>query len=157
MKSSWKAGKTVSEMIYIDTSIIVKLYFKEKYSRKAAAWLKKNNQAAALTRFHELEFINAIQLKIFRGEIAEDEAELVISKLEEHERKGVYYRPQLEWPTVLNIAMELSKNHSHRLGSRSLDIMHVASAIFLKADRFLSLDRRQFQIAHAAGLKLEKL
>ena len=157
MKSSWKEGKTVSEMIYLDTSIIVKLYFKEKYSRKAASWLKKNNQAAALTPFHELEFINAMQLKLFRGEIAEDESELVISRFEEHERKGVYYRPQMEWPRIFNIAMALSKNHSHRIGSRSLDIMHVASAIFLKADQFLSLDRRQFQIAQAAGLKIETL
>ena len=55
-------------MLYVDTSIIVKLYIREKYSREASNWLKANNEAVPLTSFHELEFINAMHLKRFRRE-----------------------------------------------------------------------------------------
>jgi hypothetical protein len=50
-------------VIYIDTSIIVKLYIKEELSFEASHWVKKNNEAIPLTGIHELEFINAIYLK----------------------------------------------------------------------------------------------
>ena len=56
-------------MIYIDTSIIVKLYIKEELSFEASHWVKKNNEANPLTGIHELEFTNAIYLKQFRSEI----------------------------------------------------------------------------------------
>ncbi len=143
-------------MVYLDTSVLVKLYFREEYLRETATWLKTNNQAIPLTRFHELEFINAIQLKQFRA-ITENETELVISRFHGHEKIGVYYRPQLEWPNVFNLAMGLSKNFSNALGSRSLDILHVASAISIKVDKFLTLDRRQSELARSAGLKIESL
>ncbi|MCP4623456.1 MAG: type II toxin-antitoxin system VapC family toxin [bacterium] len=144
-------------MVYLDTSVLVKLYFKEEYSREASTWLRSNKQAIPLTRFHELEFINAIQLKQFRAEITENETELVISRFDGHEKRGVYYRPQLEWPNVFNIAMGLSKNFSNALGSRSLDILHVASALSIKADKFLTLDQRQSELARSVGLKIKTL
>jgi hypothetical protein len=39
-------------------------------------------------------------------------------------------------------------------GSRSLDIIHVASALALKANRFLTLDDRQSELASMVGLKV---
>ena len=143
-------------MIYVDTSVMVKLYIKEDYSHEASDWLKANNEALPLTRFHELEFINAIQLKQFRNEIPAEEAIQIISKLDEHEKKGIYFRPLLDWSAVFNNAINLSKNHSSITGSRSLDILHVASALSISSDRFLSLDERQSKLAALAGLKIEK-
>jgi predicted nucleic acid-binding protein len=144
-------------VVYVDTSVIVKLYIKEDYSRETSDWLKANNEAIPLTRFHELELINAIHLKQFRAEISAEIVSLVISKLDEHEKKGVYYRPQLNWPNIFSHAIDLSKNHSKILGTRLLDIIHVASALAIKADRFLTLDERQSELASLAGLKIEKI
>lgn len=144
-------------MIYLDTSAIVKLYFKEDRSREIAAWLETNNQAIPLTRFHELELVNAVQLKFFRGEIAAEEIELVLAKLDDHERRGVYFRPQIEWSEVLETAMDLSKRFTGSLGSRSLDILHVAAARCMGFERFLSLDTRQIQLAEHAGLTIESI
>ena len=56
-------------MIYVDTSVIVKLYVKEKHSLNASNWLKENNEAIPITTFHELEFNNAIKLKALQAEI----------------------------------------------------------------------------------------
>ncbi|UCF92138.1 MAG: type II toxin-antitoxin system VapC family toxin [Desulfobacterales bacterium] len=142
-------------MVYVDTSVIVKLYFQEEYSREAADWLKENNEAIPLTSLHELEFTNAIHLKRFRSEITMAETRLVMSKFDEHEKKGIFYRPHLDWPGIFDHAIDLAKKHSGTTGSRSLDILHVASALAIRADRLLTLDDRQSEIADRAGLKIE--
>ena len=144
-------------MVYVDTSVIVKLYIKEKYSRDSSNWLRENNEALPLTSFHELEFINAIRLKQFRAEITLDEARLIMSRFEEHEKNGIYYRPQLDWSAIFIHAIDLSKKHSASIGSRSLDILHVASALSINADRFLTLDDRQTGLATLVGLKIENI
>ena len=78
-------------------------------------------------------------------------------KFEEHEKCGIYYRPQLDWSAILTHAIDLSKKHSANIGSRSLDILHVASALSINADRFLTLDDRQTKLATLAGLKIENI
>ena len=141
-------------MLYVDTSIIVKLYIREKYSREASNWLKANNEAVPLTSFHELEFINAMHLKRFRREATPQIIRQTMARFEEHERKGIYYRPVLNWSEVFIHAVELSQKHTARVGSRALDILHVASALSIHADRFLTLDERQSQLAAHAGLEI---
>ena len=142
-------------MLYIDTSIIVKLYFKEEHSLKVSNWIKTNNEAIPLTSLHELEFTNAVHLKRFRDEITEDEIGLIFSRFADHNKKGVFYRPPIDWPDIYQYALDLSKRHTGKIGSSSLDILHVASALSIKADRFLTLDVRQVKLASLAGLKIE--
>jgi len=144
-------------VVYVDTSVIVKLYIKEEYSQESSNWLKENNEAIPLTSFHELELINAIHLKQFRAEVTSDETHLILSRFEEHEKSGIYYRPQLDWSAIFIHAIDLSKKHSASIGSRSLDILHVASALSINADRFLTLDDRQTGLAKLADLKIEDI
>ena len=144
-------------MVYVDTSVIVKLYIREEFSRNSSDWLKKNNEAIPLTSLHELELNNAIHLKQFRSEITPAEISLIMSRFEEHETGGIYYRPQLDWSAIFSHAIDLSKKHSANIGSKSLDIFHVASALSIKADRFLTLDDRQTRLAARAGLQIETI
>jgi predicted nucleic acid-binding protein len=141
-------------VVYVDTSVIVKLYFREELSREASNWLKRNNQAIPLTRFHELEFTNAIQLKQFRSEITGDETLVITTRFREHENKGIFYRPQLDWSELFNYAVDLSKKHTAMIGARSLDILHIASALSIKAEKFLTVDGRQTEVAKLAGLTI---
>lgn len=143
-------------MIYIDTSVIVKLYIKETDSLAVSEWIRNNNEPIPLTSLIELEFINALKLKQFRNEISKEDFEKINLKLREHETRGVYYRPPMDWIGVFNDAFALSKNHTPNIGSRSLDILHVASALFLKTDRILTFDERQAQLSSIVGLKIEK-
>ena len=144
-------------MVYVDTSIIVKLYIKEKYSRDASAWLKANNEAIPLTSLHELEFINAVHLKLFRNETTPQTIRQIKATFEGHEKRGIYYRPPTDWSAVFIQAIQLSKKHSASLGSRALDILHVASALSIQADRFLTLDDRQSKLAAHAGLEIPSI
>lgn len=140
-------------MVYVDTSAIVKLYIREPGSVQVSEWLKKNNEPIPLTGLIELEFNNALKLKQFRNELTSDEFDKIISLMHEHEKNGVYYRPTMDWPDVFTIAINLSKNHTQDCGSRSLDILHVASAITIQTETFLTLDTRQTQLADKAGLR----
>ncbi|MCD6534465.1 MAG: type II toxin-antitoxin system VapC family toxin [Deltaproteobacteria bacterium] len=140
-------------MLYIDTSVIVKLYIKEEHSLAVSNWLKKNNEAIPLTAFHELEFNNAINLKEFRGEITADEIRQIITKFDEHKNIGVFYRPQINWTDTFKYAVDLSKKYTGKMGSRSLDILHVASALLIKTDRFFTLDERQSKLAALSGME----
>ena len=142
-------------MLYIDTSVIVKLYIKEKHSLYISNWLKENNEAIPLTIFHELEFNNAINLKKFRAEITTNELRLIMAKFAEHESKGIFYRPQISWTDTFKYAVDLSRKHTNKTGSRALDILHVASALSIKADRFLTFDERQSRLAALSGIKIK--
>jgi predicted nucleic acid-binding protein len=142
-------------VLYVDTSVIVKLYIKEEHSLDVSNWLKENNEAIPLTTFHELEFNNAINLKKFRTEITTDEIRFIMAKFAEHESKGVFYRPQTSWSDTFKYAVDLSRKHTSTTGSRTLDILHVASALSIKADRFLTFDARQSKLAALSGIRIE--
>lgn len=50
-------------------------------------------------------------------------------------------------------AAELALAHTHSHGVRTLDLLHLAAALELKAEVFLSFDRRQRALAKAVGLR----
>lgn len=142
-------------MIYVDTSVMVKLYIREEHSRQASDWLKANDEAIPLTPFHELELTNAIMLKQFRNEMTKEEAGIVLDKFNEHEKRRVFYRPQINWTDVFFRSLQLSKTHTANTGCRSLDVIHVAMALSIGTERFLTFDERQLLLASAAGLRIE--
>ena len=55
---------------------------------------------------------------------------------------------------VLRLAGSYSQNRTAQGGHRSLDILHVATAIHLGAKEFLTFDERQRTLAQHAGLQL---
>jgi hypothetical protein len=44
--------------------------------------------------------------------------------------------------------------HTERLGARAIDLLHVAGALTLESELFLTTDARQAQLAKAEGLKV---
>ena len=49
-------------------------------------------------------------------------------------------------------AKRLAEKQTLRLGTRTLDVLHVASALVLKADTFYTFDVNQRKMAKAEGL-----
>jgi predicted nucleic acid-binding protein len=56
--------------------------------------------------------------------------------------------PERIWETTIEIA----RRFGPRLGVRTLDSLHVACALELKAEKFWTFDERQAKLAEAAGL-----
>ena len=144
-------------MVYLDTSVIVKLYIKEEHSISVSNWVKQNDEAILLTMLHELEFTNALQLKRYRLDINQEQVKRILSNFKNHKAMGIYYHPEINWPQAWHIAIDLSQKHTFRIGSRSMDILHIASAIAIHSKHFFTLDERQAKLASAAGMKIVKL
>jgi len=53
----------------------------------------------------------------------------------------------------LEVCTDLARRHGAKLGVRTLDSLHVACAVELKAERFWTFDERQAKLAKAEGLK----
>jgi predicted nucleic acid-binding protein len=53
--------------------------------------------------------------------------------------------------------MDFSRAHTPKLGTRSLDVLHIACAVELGLCQFLTFDVKQRKLAVACGLKAVRL
>ena len=109
-----------------------------------------------LTWLHQLEFRNALRLPVFRGEITPPQRDASLNALLADVAAGVLAAavpPLAETPTE---AERLSALHAETTGTRSLDVLHVSSALVLGLAEFLTLDHRQPALAKATGLSLHR-
>jgi len=143
-----------AETIYVDPSALLKLYLKEPESRAMAVWRGKIRQPVLVTHHGRVELINGIGLATHRGLITEALYNAALAALDDDFVQGRYVQADLLWRAALKRAADLSREYTATLGCRSLDILHVASAIELERKSFVTFDLRQQQLAKAAGLKL---
>lgn len=139
--------------VYADTSFLVSLYSPDVHSASAAATIARLRAAVFLTPLGELELLNALELRVFRKEASVSEIRQSQARLQEHIASG-FFLPQAMPATVYERAQHISRRRSAGLGLRTLDILHVASALLLKGERFLSFDQRQERLAKAEGLRV---
>lgn len=137
---------------YADTGFLVSLYKVESTSRRAAETLSKLVAPIRLSPLGELETHNAFHLSVFRGELSDESAAEKLNLFLEDLENGIFVILPVPAPAHYAKAIELAEKYSRSLGSRSLDLMHVAAAILLGAETFLSFDERQKQVAKAEGL-----
>lgn len=140
--------------LYIDSSVLVKLYYPEPKSKVFSEWIIKQKQAILFTQFHELEIINAFSLKVFRNEITVESFNAFRDIIEKDKAAGILEVINPDWFEVLMEALKISKRSSHTIGTRFLDIIHVASADTLHCDTFLTNDKRQLNAALGIGLNV---
>ncbi len=140
--------------LYIDSSVLVKLYYPEPESKEFAEWMTKQNHPILFTQFHELEMTNAFALKVFRNEISDESFNAFREIIEKDKAAGILEVINPDWSEVLLEALKISKRNSYAIGVRSLDIIHVASADILNCDTFLTNDKRQLDAALAIGLNV---
>ena len=88
-----------------------------------------------------------------RKEIDEVVARAAVADFETDVREGRLAIVDVLWRRTLDLAAELSTQHTAVLGTRTLDVLHVATAVTLEAKRFVSYDDRQAALAKAAGLR----
>jgi predicted nucleic acid-binding protein len=137
--------------------MIVKLYFPETLSESVEKYVKENKIIIPFNSFHELEISNAIELKEFRNEISHEEKIGILHAIRDDKRNGILHPYPLSWNRVFTKSKELSAEYSSNFGTRTLDIIHVASAVCVGFENFLSLDERQNRLAEKAGLHLCRL
>lgn len=140
-------------MIYLDTSALVKLYLLEEDSAVVQMLVSSQSDPLPVWELQEMELTNALRLKVFWGEIPKADADRQLEWFEQRKAKGHYYFPEVDRPAFLTTFQRLS-GLTPELGCRTLDIMHVACAVLLAPDWFVSFDPRQKQLAARAGLRV---
>ncbi len=139
-------------MIYLDTGCLVKLYYPEPDTQRIAALVA--GQPICFNPLHELEFTNALHLKLFHRGATPTQVQEAMALVEADKKSGVLLPTVTNWDKVFNSDTNLARQHSASFGCRSLDVLHCAAAWVLEAEEFLSTDARQKQLAVAMGLKL---
>jgi predicted nucleic acid-binding protein len=139
-------------VIYLDTGCFVKLYYPEPESEKVAGLVQ--GKGVCHTQLHELEFINALELKAFLKSATRAQVAAARALVEADLKAGVLVSPGGEWRDISNEAAKLAEQHTGTIGCRSLDILHCAAAKILAADPFVSTDSRQKKLAVTMGLNV---
>jgi predicted nucleic acid-binding protein len=139
--------------VYADPSFIVSLYSPDVNSAAAARAMRAHVEECLVTTFGELEVVNAMGLRVFRKEISPAEAQASLKEFEKDCRERVFQVRALS-DGVLARALELSRQTTAKLGTRTADILHVAAALELGADRLYSFDQHQRKLAQNMRLKL---
>jgi predicted nucleic acid-binding protein len=140
-------------LTYLDTSFLVSLYNRDANTADAIGLIQQIQGARLISPIVELEAVNALELRVFRREITRSEANRSLKDFERDVKAGVY-RSQLMAANVLDRACTLSRQLTARLGTRAVDVLHVAAALEFGAAGFFSFDVRQRKMAQNAGLKL---
>lgn len=143
-----------ADRIYADPSTLLKLYRHEPESRAVAAWRGTIKGPLPVTHHGRVELTNGIALAAHRGLINERACEAALAALDDDFEQGRYLLAEIPWRTVLRRAADLSQEHSRNLGTRTLDVLHVASALELGSRVFVTFDHRQQSLARATGLKI---
>ncbi len=136
---------------YADTSFLISLYGRDLHSPAALAEVRRHKPIFVLTPFVEMEFTNALELRVFHKEWTPAEARAVREEFVQDLSSGILRIEGLP-DEVFVLARRLSRRHTGKVGTRSLDIIHVASALLLRPDVFCSFDERQRKLATAEGL-----
>lgn len=140
-------------MTYADSGFVVSLYRPtESLSAAARRAIKRVPGPVHLSQLSMLEIRNALNMGIGRGEIGEPEREAVVADIERQIAAGFFRMAEVSQSAIYAKARELSDRHTPALLTRSLDLMHVATALLCKARVFLSTDTRQRKAAQAEGL-----
>ncbi|HOW65888.1 MAG TPA: type II toxin-antitoxin system VapC family toxin [Candidatus Paceibacterota bacterium] len=141
-------------VIACDTTFLFSLYGGDAHSPTAVAWASQNTMALHLNSLTHFEFGNALRFSEFRkvippgafarywayfeAEIAQGRLIVIISNLAD----------------VVDEAKRISGTRTLTGGHRGFDILHVASALKMKATHFLTFDANQKKLAQAEGLKV---
>jgi hypothetical protein len=140
---------------YADTGFLVSLYLAETTSQAADAALGPNRQPLPVIPLGMLEMRNAFNLAVKSQRITPAERDALWQDVEADLASGFLVPTTVAAADLHAKARELSDRYSPTVGTRSLDLLHVAAAVLLKTDIFFSFDERQRQAAKGEGMEVK--
>jgi len=84
--------------------------------------------------------------------ITDEQATAAVAAFDADLTNGRLLRTAIKWPAVFRATLRLSEQHAATTGTRSLDILHIASAKALRMKEIATFDLRQRALAAADGL-----
>lgn len=150
--------------VYADTSFLVKLLTEEPGTTAAVAdYRGLGRPSIFFLPLHELEVANAIRQRAFHlrrstpsseRTAGKRERDAALALLKKFISRGVFVESSVDIDGAIDVARALSEKHTERLGCRGFDLLHVAFALELECEAFLTADRIQGELARAEGLNI---
>jgi hypothetical protein len=150
--------------VYADSSFILRLVTAEPDSGGAVGEYRRlGTPPLFFLPLHTLEVGNAILQRAFHERRSEPsrqrqhiarERDAALGRLKHLIARRTLLEVSVPMEEAIARANELSRAYTERLGARAIDLLHVAGALILESELFLTTDVRQAQLANAEGLKL---
>ena len=144
-----------------DTSFLCAFYRRQDNSPQAAAYFKVMREALQVSGLLLYEFRQSVRFQVWlhardksKG-YPQADGDRALADLQTDLATGALVVVPADWPDVHRLAETLSKRHTMTGGHRSLDVLHVATALHLGAREFLTFDTNQRKLAAAEKLKVK--
>lgn len=148
--------------IYADSSFLVRILTPEPGTANAVNLYRQMGRPPLFfLKLHALEVANAIRQRVFhqrhtrrspeRAWVAR-ERDASFALLKKLISRGALIEISADMDPAIELAQKLSLKHTERLGCRGFDLLHVALALELECEAFLTSDRIQGALARAEGL-----
>ena len=144
-----------------DTSFLCAIYRGQDNSPAAAAHFKAMPEALPVSGLLLYEFRQSVRFQVWlhardksKG-YPQADCDRALADLQTDLDTGAVVMVTADWPDVHRLAETISKRHTIAGGHRSLDIVHVATALHLGAREFLTFDANQRKLAAAEKLKVK--
>jgi predicted nucleic acid-binding protein len=142
-------------MIYGDSSFLIALYrVGDVFHLTAAKLAARLKQPIIFTLLCELELHNGVRRCLGDKLIDQREHDAIFRQIPHDEAEGILIRRLIQDMELYTRARDLSKKFTPELFSRSLDILHVASAQIVGASTFISFDTKQRRLAQKTRLNV---
>ena len=144
-----------------DTSFLCAIYRRQDNSPAAAAHFKAMSEPLHVSSLLLYEFRQSVRFQAWLNSrdktkgFPQADRDRALANLQTDLDTGALVLVAVEWADVHSRAEDLSKRHTTAGGHRSLDVLHVATALHLKAREFLTFDANQRKLAAAEGLKVK--
>jgi predicted nucleic acid-binding protein len=138
-----------------DASFLVSLYGGDVKTPTARAWMARTAEPIVVSSALRFETENALRLACFQRKLSSTQLRQSLAEIESDFGLGFLIARDLPAGKHWSECRRLSSAHTLTRGFRAFDILHVAAALLLKADCFLTFDERQTALAEAVGLAVE--
>jgi predicted nucleic acid-binding protein len=112
----------------------------------------KEKPSVWFTPLHSAECFHVIAREVFHRKVSQSEADAVFDSLRRDRAAGLWLQTPMP-ENAFDLCAELARTHGPKIGMKTLDTLHVACALELKAERFWTFDERQAKLAKAAGFR----
>jgi predicted nucleic acid-binding protein len=144
-----------------DTSFLCAFYRRQDNSPQAAAYFKAMPEALHVSGLLLYEFRQSVRFQVWLH--ARDKSkgypqaacDRALADLQTDLDTGALGVVAADWQDVHRLAETMSKRRTIAGGHRSVDILHVATALHLGARIFLTFDTNQRKLAAAEKLKVK--
>ncbi len=145
---------------FADTSFVFGIYFPRDGSARAADYLQDAPAPVRISTIVRYEFLQAVWFEVWRREngdargITQIQAQSALATFDLDLDQGIWELGAPDRRSILTRAENLTIQHTVRHDARSIDLLHIATALESGSGEFLTFDVIQSRVAEIEGFTL---